>query len=250
MSVEPSLARADRSPGAGLEWPRLLQWSAGATAILLVALMLLIGGIIPPLIVFALLFAGGAWLVRARRRAGAIALAILFALMLLTNLPFIIPSLAVPASTLDFLPTVTVTLAAIVGLVSAIAVIRRRDSGGGAARMVALGAATVFAVAVVIAAVAKVAYPEVTARAGDISLVAEDFAFSERQITSEGGRVAVYVENRDSTLHTFTIERLGVDLDIPAGEPARIEFEAQPGTYRFVCVPHAPDMGGTLEVSG
>lgn len=41
--------------------------------------------------------------------------------------------------------------------------------------------------------------------------------------------MAVFLENKDQTLHTFTIEELGVDLQIPAGEPARIAFDAEPG---------------------
>jgi len=61
--------------------------------------------------------------------------------------------------------------------------------------------------------------------------------------------VAVFVDNQDTTLHTFTVEEFGVDLEIPAGESARITFDAEPGTYEFFCRPHQPDMSGTLEVS-
>ena|SRR5918999_2288524 len=239
------------SKGAGLSWARLLQWSATAMGVALLALMFLLGGVIPPLIVFAALFALGAWLFRRKERAGSIVLAVLFVILLLTNLPFIVPSLAVPASTADFLPTVVVTLIAIVGAVSAIAVIRRRgEATDGGARMVALGAVTLLVVATAVTVIAKIAYPNVTARSGDITIAAEDFEFSEQNITASEGRVAVFVENKDTTLHTFTIEELGVDLDIPAGEPARIAFDAQPGTYEFICRPHAPSMSGTLEVSG
>ena len=216
----------------------------------LLALMFLLGGIIPPIIVFAALFALAAWFYQRKERAGSIVLAVLFVLLLLTNLPFIIPSLAVPASTADFLPTIVVTLIAIVGATSAFAVIRRRGAAtDGGARMVALGAITLLVVATVVTIIAKIAYPDITARSGDIAIAAEDFEFSEQDITASGGRVAVFVENKDTTLHTFTIEELGVDLPIPAGEPARIAFDAEPGTYEFICRPHAPGMSGTLEVS-
>jgi plastocyanin len=251
MSALKSPTTIAESKGAGLSWSRLLQWSAAAMAVALLVLMFLLGGVIPPIIVFAALFALAAWFYRRKERAGSIVLAVLFVILLLTNLPFIIPSLAVPASTLDFLPTVIVTIVAIVGAVSAIAVIRRRGAAtDGGARMVALGAVTLLVVATAVTIIAKIAYPNITARSGDIAIVTEDFEFSEQDITAREGRVAVFVENKDTTLHTFTIEELGVDLPVPAGEPARIAFDADPGTYEFICRPHAPGMSGTLEVSG
>lgn len=140
-----------------------------------------------------------------------------------------------------------VILLAIVGTISAIAVIRRGATSYGGARMVAMGAATVLVVAAV---VTTIAYPDVSARPGDISLVTEDFEFSEQSLTASGGRIAVFVDNKDATLHTFTVEKLAVDLEIPAGEPGRITFAAEPGTYEFFCRPHESDMRGTLRISG
>ena len=142
---------------------------------------------------------------------------------------------------------VIVILLAIVGTISAIAVIRRGATSYGGARMVAMGAATVLVVAAV---VTTIAYPDVSARPGDISLVTEDFEFSEQSLTASGGRIAVFVDNKDATLHTFTVEKLAVDLEIPAGEPGRITFAAEPGTYEFFCRPHESDMRGTLRISG
>jgi plastocyanin len=59
----------------------------------------------------------------------------------------------------------------------------------------------------------------------------------------------VFVDNKDNVLHTLTIDELGVDLKIPAKANAKITFNAQPGTYQFVCVPHkGMGMTGTLRV--
>ena len=244
----PKVTRDSRE--TGLSWSRLLRWIAVAMPIALLALMVLAGGIVPFLIVPAVIFAGAAWLHRRKERPGAILLAILLVLFLLGNLPFIIPSLAAPASTADFLPTVIVTLLTIVGAVSAIAVIRGRGSATeGPPRMAAIGAATVLLIAIAVTVFAKITYPDATARPGDITLVTQNFEFSKKIIAADGGRVAVFVDNQDTTLHTFTVEELGVDLEIPAGEPARIRFDAEPGTYEFFCRPHQPDMSGTLEVS-
>ena len=239
---------AEGSERTGLSWGNLLRWMAMAMSVAFLGLLVLLR--IPPLIVFALIFAGALWLYRRKERPGAIVLAVLFVLVLLLNGPFIIPSLAAPASTIDFLPTVIVILLAIVGTISAIAVIRRGATRDGGARMVAMGAATVLVVAAVVTTIAKIAYPDVSARPGDISLVTEDFEFSEQNLTASGGRIAVFVDNNDATFHTFTVEELAVDLQVPAGEPARITFDAEPGTYEFFCRPHEADMRGTLRVSG
>jgi len=248
MSAGPTHLAADKSHETGLSWGHLLYVAAVTMALALLVLMVFLR--IPLLIVLSALFAWAAWLYRRRERPGAIVLTVLFFLLLLVNLPFIVPSLAVPASTADFLPTVVVSLAAIVGAVSGVAVLRRRGAvSDGMARRVAVGAVAVLVMATALTAVAKIAYPEVTAHSGDIALAAENFEFSEPNITTNGGRVAVFLENKDQTLHTFTIEELGVDLQIPAGEPARIAFDAEPGTYEFVCRPHAPGMAGTLRVS-
>jgi plastocyanin len=60
----------------------------------------------------------------------------------------------------------------------------------------------------------------------------------------------VFVENQDNVLHTLTIDELGVDLQIPAKSEGRVTFDAKPGTYEFVCIPHeGMGMTGTLEVA-
>lgn len=51
--------------------------------------------------------------------------------------------------------------------------------------------------------------------------------------------------------HTFTVEALGVNLEIPALKSRRIAFDAPPVTYEFVCtVPGHESMTGTLIVEG
>ena len=51
--------------------------------------------------------------------------------------------------------------------------------------------------------------------------------------------------------HTFTIEELGVDLEVPAHKAGRIDIDAAPGIYQFVCsVPGHEAMTGTLIIEG
>ena len=96
--------------------------------------------------------------------------------------------------------------------------------------------------------VSTVGYDEAAAQEGDIELATEDIEFTDTSIDAQSGEVSVFVDNADGTLHTFTIDELNVDLDIPASKSARVTFQAEPGTYEFYCVPHHEDMKGTLTV--
>jgi len=61
----------------------------------------------------------------------------------------------------------------------------------------------------------------------------------------------VNVDNRDVWWHTFTIDALHVDVQVPSSGKRNVTFNAAPGTYTFYCaVPgHAAlGMKGTLTV--
>jgi len=63
--------------------------------------------------------------------------------------------------------------------------------------------------------------------------------------------VGTLVENRDPVRHTFTIEQLGIDVELPAGTNRRVEFTALAGTYAFHCtVPGHESMTGMVVVRG
>ena len=65
------------------------------------------------------------------------------------------------------------------------------------------------------------------------------------------GRVTVAVRNRDLFWHTFTIDRLGVEVRSPVGRLRTATFEARPGRYSFYCaIPGHATLGmrGTLTV--
>jgi plastocyanin len=213
-------------------WAKLLRWSAIAGFLVIVAISIFGGSIIPPLIVFAVLWLVGAFLLSRWSKA-----------------PFVVPTLAVPASAGDFILNVASLIAAIVGIVAAIAVLRRRDAAASSTPLrVGLAGLAILLLAFVVGIVALVTYKDASPQAGDLELVTEDFEFSEDALQAPGGEVSVFVENKDSTLHTFTIDDLDVDLDVPAGSSARVSFDAEPGTYEFYCVPHEADMNGDLEV--
>ena len=233
-------------PDAPGGWVRLLKWSAIASVVVVV-LVNIFAGLIPPLLVFALIWLIGAVWLKRSTKGPAILLLVSFLLMLALSAPFTIPTLAVPASAGDFILNLASLLAGLLGIVAAIAVLRRATATD-TPRKLATAGVVLFVIGAIFSVVATLGYEDATAQEGDIELVTEDIEFSETSLDASSGEVGVFVDNKDATLHTFTIDELDVNLDIPASKSARITFEAEPGTYEFYCVPHEGDMEGTLTV--
>lgn len=247
--VEPAPPDATASPTRSrLTWLKLLMWAA-VWSVLVIVVIFIFAGLIPPLLLFVALWIAGALWLRRSQKGPAILLLVTFVAYLAMSAPFIIPTLAVPASAGDFILNIASVLGAVVGIIAAIAVLRRlAGSASGAPRGVLIGATALLILSIVLSVVAFVGYDEATAQGGDVDLVAEDLEFRPDELEAESGEVSVFIENVEGTLHTFTIDELDVNLAIPAGKSARVTFQAEPGTYRYYCVPHQPDMEGTLQV--
>lgn len=239
-------AAAEQSSSAGSGWVKLLKWSAIASIVVIV-LVNIFAGIIPPLLVFAVLFLAGVIWLRGATKGPAILLLVAFVLHLALSAPFVLPTLSVPASAGDFILNVASVLASIAGIVAAIAVLRRVTSSD-APRKLGLALVGLFVVATIVSVISSVGYEDATPQEGDVELVAEDIEFTDTSLEARSGEVSVFVDNDDATLHTFTIDELGVNLNIPASSAARTTFEAKPGTYEFYCAPHEEVMKGTLTV--
>ena len=51
--------------------------------------------------------------------------------------------------------------------------------------------------------------------------------------------------------HTFTIEDLDIEVNLPGNADQRVDITAAPGEYEFMCkVPGHDDMKGTLTIEG
>jgi plastocyanin len=237
---------ADQRREAGHGWLNLLKWSAIASIVVIV-LVNIFGGLIPPLLVFGLLFLGGVIWLRSSTKGPTILLLVVFILHLALSAPFAIPALSVPASAGDFILTLASVLASIAGVVAAIAVLRRLTTTD-APKKLGLALVGLFVLGAIFSVISTVGYEDATVQAGDIELAAEEFEFTETSLEAGSGEVSVFVDNADATLHTFTIDDLDVNLNIPASSAARITFDAEPGTYEFYCAPHKEDMKGTLTV--
>ena len=239
-------AAPDQGTSAGPGWVSLLKWSAIASIVVIV-LVNIFGGLIPPLLVFAVLFLAGVIWLRRSIKGPAILLLVVFILHLVLSAPFAIPALSVPASAGDFILTVASVLASIAGIVAAIGVLRRLAASD-APKKLGLALVGLFVLATIFSVISTVGYEDATAQEGDVQLTAEDIEWTQETLEAGSGEVSVFVDNADPTLHTFTIDELDVNLNIPASSAARITFQAEPGTYEFYCAPHKETMEGTLTV--
>lgn len=93
----------------------------------------------------------------------------------------------------------------------------------------------------------------VGAEPGDIRLTTSDMAFSQTTLTAKAGDVGVIVHNEDLFWHTFTVNKLNENLNVPTGGTKRLQLtDLAPGTYEFVCaIPghEGAGMKGVLTVS-
>jgi plastocyanin len=152
--------------------------------------------------------------------------------------------LLVPGSLVAF------SLAGFIGAVGGVIHHPDQAAGRGAA-----GPTGVLAVVFVMASLGLVwamtkAAPEVAPQ-GAQEVQAINIAYDPKTLQAPGGKVTVALRNRDLFWHTFTIDRLGVEIRTPVGRLRTATFEARPGTYSFYCrIPgHAAlGMRGTLTV--
>jgi plastocyanin len=227
-------------------WRQLAMWAAVVTAIVIVVMAFV--AVIFLLLISTALFALGAFLTRHTGNAGPILLALIGLLFVLTDGPFLLPYLSVPASWSNFILSAVALVGSITTLIAAIAAIRTRDRTTVAApRAVAFGALALALVAVVVAVAAGIGYSAPSAQPGDVRLVASNIKFSQSTLQAQAGAISVFVANHDTVLHTFTIDRLGVNVNVPAGSTSRATFRGTAGRYRYVCTLHS-GMQGTLVV--
>jgi plastocyanin len=230
-----------------MTWNRLLTWALIALAMTFIAIMAINAVIIPPLVVFALLFAGLAFAhQRWPKRWLYIVIALLAAVSLIANLPFILEDYLHPETFSTFVPTIAATLAVLVAVVAALALAFGWDAAP--ARSIGLGAAALAGAFLVLSLAMTATAGDDEAEDGDVLVLAENVEYPER-LEASGGTVALFIENRDRIRHTFVIESADVKQELPAARNRRVEVELAAGEYTFICdVPGHERMEGTLVV--
>ena len=234
-------------PTARSKWLSILRWATYGLMAVPVLITIVAQTVIPPLIVFFVLFIVGLVLLGRNERKGTIMLGILALLFFGINVPFILDALAHPEAWSEFIPNVIGVLSAVLALSAATALLRNRGTEKAAGTLLRV-VLVVGVIAIAFSVVQTLGLDSDTARSGDVRVTAEDVEWSPEQLVVDVGG-AVFVENKDLFRHTFTIEDLDISEDLGPGQDVRVELSAEPGEYEFVCeVPGHEDMEGTLTV--
>lgn len=231
----------------GMSWRGLLTTAAVTITLAQVVLMAIAGIVIPPLAVFAVLPLVGLGMLSRWERTGAGFLAVLGTFLVLGNIPFIVPALSHPESPVDFLHIAFTLVPSLAMVVAGVALLRGRS---GSPRRLAIGGATVLTLMAVVSVVAALGTTSDTFDPTDVELVARDVTWQPTAPTAATGET-LHVDNEDLFHHTFTIEELDIDVQLPASTARDVSLAGiEPGTYDFVCaVPGHEAMTGTIVVT-
>ena len=226
-------------------WIRLLAWAAGVSGVADVALMALMGAVIPPVAAgVALSFLGIALLAR-RTRAATALLAVVSSLLVVSSAPFALPHLAHPESAIDLGHAVVHLGGRLVAVAAAIGAWRSAlPPSARRLKRVAVGALVATVITIGVAAGAST---DEAPSPGDVRVPVRDFAFPPEVKVASGE--TMFVANHDLTRHTFTVRGTSVSEQLRPGVGARFRLDLAPGTYPVVCaVPGHEAMRATLIV--
>jgi plastocyanin len=228
---------------------RLLEAAGLATVgVTLFLVMVINATVIPPVLIFGVLYlvlgyAVYRWIDRPRV---ALAAAVLGLLGLLGNIPFLVEDLAHIESWGSFAPSAVSVVLGLVGIAAGFISFFQPSMAGG--RQLAT-VATALAVVLIVASVGvSVSAGSDDAEVGDVAVLAEDVEFPET-LAADAGLIGFLVDNKDLVRHTFVIEDTDVKLEVPASKARRVEVDLTPGQYNFICdVPGHERMEGVLTV--
>ena len=75
-----------------------------------------------------------------------------------------------------------------------------------------------------------------------------EYRFEPSEFSFEVGQEVTFALVAEAEFHTFTVDELGIDVSMEAGETVFYTFTFdKPGTYRLTCVPHEA-LGMTGEI--
>lgn len=243
-----SLSSAQPSEAPAIVWRRIQAAATAAISLSLLSVLALSQELIPPVLVFGVLYlavAAVVWRLVTSRWA-SIAGAVLVALGIAGNAPFLIEDISHPETWGSFAPAAVMLVGAVAAVGAAVMALRAAPVER--ARSFSMGALVLGAALVVATIGLSVATSSDTVEAGDVAVVADGAEFPETLEIAAGG-AGIYLENKDLLRHTFVIEDQDVKVELPGGKTRRVEVDLPAGEYRFLCdVPGHERMEGTLTV--
>jgi plastocyanin len=244
---------AQQKEAAGITWRHLLRYAAIADLIVMAVVGIAVRD------KEALAFAGAILIgiLFLRIRSGLTGI-IMIGVLSLDAAVFMLPAAASNSTHrgrfVDLLIPLSLAVISVSGLLAAVGSIfrhRRPETSGRAAAVVAQAMVAVFLIALIAGTVSQRASRAEVARTGDIRVEMRNTAFLQTALQGQGGSITIAVSNHDLFWHTFTIDALHVNADVPIGANRRVTFDASPGRYEFYCrVPghRAAGMHGILTV--
>jgi plastocyanin len=241
------MSQEDRQKSIG--WRNLAEssiWTLLSSGI--ATMVFVIEGIDPALAATLFAFLIGLGLTTRDRRSGPVVLLVATIIFLVPAVFFAIQVFQVPESTVNFILNSVLIVAGVTTLIASIALVRKRALTV-PPRYIAIGAAALVLALTFVALVIRIGYEEPASGAGDLRIMADDNEFTPDRARARAGRVSVVVTNADLSLHTFSIDELDVDQELPGGVRSAVTFDVEPGTYEYYCaIPGHEEMKGTLSV--
>jgi plastocyanin len=186
-------------------------------------------------IAFALLYILGAVFLRLGRRGlvGSILLLLLSLDTAFWMVTATVSNLQSQSPIVSVLEPLALSIVSAVAIIAAVGSLIQRGVPAGA-RLPALAAAFI-AVSLIAFAGETVLANNATGPSGGLALTIHNTAYSAKTLGANSGQVSISVKNQDLFWHTFTIDKLGVNVAVPVGSNRQIIFNAPPGTYTFYC---------------
>ncbi|MEZ5381579.1 MAG: cupredoxin domain-containing protein [Microthrixaceae bacterium] len=240
-TAPPEARIAHIAPGGDGVAAGLFTVVAGALGI-----MAVLGEVLVEVLPFVVVFAGlGFWAMRTASTRVRWAVAGLMTLFVGVNLLYAIGDLAHPESSAAFIATAVVIGGGVVTIVLAVLAARGRPAVG--RRVWAAGFAAIGILAVISVAAGS-AVKDDAARPGDVTVVAENFAFPD-ELQLESGTTGLLVDNVDRVRHNISVEGHLSPVELPADSQVRVEVDLDAGEYQYLCtVTGHENMRGTLLV--
>lgn len=252
MSVEKrGTAKSEGSPSERVGvWDRMLAAAAATLVLWAVLVSVLAGEVLPFALGLGVLYAvlAAATLLLPGRVVYWVAIVVSIA-TLAGGAQFVVSDLGHPESALAFVPALLPELARLTVIAAAVGALRRWDAN--LARRVVQVPVGVFVVLALVSVGLSVAQDDDVVQSGDLLVEGKDILWMPDLLTAPAGQVGVFIENKDPVRHTFVIEQLGVEVEVPTSASRRVEFTAPAGTYEIICtVLGHENMTGTLVISG
>jgi len=229
-------------------WRRVGIGSMAALGLLLFGFVAVIGAMVPVLLVLGVVFLAIAVLVarlgRTRRWPwGVVVVASI--LLIAGNLEVLIYDLSHPEEAPIFILNVAAVGLSILGIIAGVMVFRGASIS---VKPVAIGIGGVVIAASLFSLAAMLTLDGDSQQPGDVVVMTEYGKFPDR-IEISAGSHWFYLENRDRIRHTFVVDDLGINMDMPSAVSRREQATIPAGEYSFYCdVPMHESMRGALVV--